>query len=532
MRIPKFKNEEVLLEEFKLNELMINRLNSLEDVFKTKEDLLKFIDILEKYYSSLFILELDINEDGLKNVFVFGSNQKISTIYFIDNNTILFNEKGIYPAGNTVDVKLNKDFFLKEYQSNNESFKIIDPYNFKKQIESLLRDFANYNGIMHTKYYYIPLFISKRIETFFKKDLDYNKKMFENICYNHFDKELFKELYSYSLHSYKDDNSFLYNNLKIRNKIKDMKKNNIYNVIAKNPHIKSNFLRFKKDNSFLSMIFINEDDKTLLELFSKDYDENFLYSRIKKILTKQYKFITDEQFNHLKRKSYNNFLYVKTPAKYFRFMEMADIKDLPLLTTLQQKFLNSVFKKNNLYLNKDLISKILVNDKFIEKALIIFEIRKLTHVETKIMADTVEEFFGNIDLYINKVSYTLKNIETIDRTEVLFLENIKGKKVKIRVVNNNFLINEITNYINNEKTLYNNTKYFMILFKFIFDNPEIYFIEITEGRQKHVIAMKINPYTSSQNYSLNCSPRVESMIEDIIIDSNFIDYLFNVVIFN
>lgn len=507
MKIPFFKNREVVLTPFKLNP-------TVAKAFKNELEITK----VESIITNIFILEKDINHPDLSKVIILKNVYSITGLFFLKNSTILvsnpnvlielnnYNEEELIASYNDLISKPKNHYFLNPYKLDQIISRIVN--NLVKDIISKI--FRIVNEFMMIRESFL-------IKSFFKSDIPNVIKYVKNICFKHFDEKLFRECYSFSLHS-------------------DNKKNDMYNILAKNNNVRENFNKFKTENSFLAMAFIKESSSKINLLFSNNYDEERVYNKIKISLKKDYPFITDEQFNNLKKKSYNHFLYIKTPEKYFKLLDKADLKDIDYLNLKQINFLNKIYHKNNTFLRPRQISRIIKNEKTMERFSKILDIRKYIGFEINSQVDNIEVFLQkNENFYKEEINYYISSIKqkNLVTDNVLILDDFLDKKIKIQNGNLEHLFSDLSSYLSNTKTYYSNSGYIVEAIDYLSKHKvrDIVFIELKEGRQKHFIFLSYNEDQNIFKFSQNCTPRIKAFMNKIINTVEFKNYYFDNFIF-
>ena len=507
MKIPFFKNREVVLTPFKLNQ-------NIAKVFKDEVEIKK----VESIITNIFILEKDINHSQLNKVIIFKNLYSTTFLFFLNNSTILINEYNYLIELNNYNEE-NLISLYNEIIANPKSHTFLNPYKLDimitRIVNSLIKD--SISKIFRIINEFTIIRESFLIKSFFKSDTPNVIRYIKNICFKNFDEKLFKDCYAFSLHS-------------------DNKKNDMYNILAKNNNVRDNFNKFKKDNSFLAMAFIKQSSSKINLLFSNNYDEDRVYNKIKVFLKKDYPFISDEQFNNLKKKSYNHFLYIKTPDKYFKLLEKSNLKNIDYLNLKQINFLNKIYHKNNTFLNPNQISRIIKNEKTMERFSKILDIRKYIGFEINSQVENIEIFLNkNENLYKEEINFYVSAIKekNLVTDKFLVFDDFFDKKIKIQNGDFEHLFSDLSSYLLNTKTHYSNSGYIVEAIDYLSKNKvhNIVFIELIEGRQKHFIFLSYNEDNNSFKFSQNCTPRIKAFMNKIISTTEFKNYYFDNFIF-
>lgn len=501
MKIQFFKNREVNLKKISISEQLKKELNVEEVLLKNINDLI----------SSFFVLEKDINHKKLKKAFIIGVDNS-AIILFIDSNNIFYKSKNKISIIDSTKEENIIDFY------NNNSIEL-SPYTLNKTISKIFNVLIR--NLKDTIIYKIKdknLRIINLINAFYKSDEKNVVNYIQNICFKNINKDLFKECYPYHLHSKKD------------------KKYCLYNILSENLVVCKNFLEFNKSHSFLSMIFINKSP-TILKLNFLNYSEKKVLNNLKIILKKEFNFIKDEQFEYLIGKSYNHFLYIKTPEKYFNYIQKSHLTDFKFLTLSQLNFLSKVYYKNKTYISPQDIRKIISNDYLINKFIKILKYREYLGGEIDCKIDNIENFIIKNEISFNEHSDILiEKIEKIHQKlkfiEPLKLDNFFGKKIKINLIDTKILKSDFRLLNENNKTYYNNTKDIYKYFnKYYVINDYFAFLILNEGRQRNIFIVKFNFSNGTFETIMNYTPRLKEITNNILKSNEFKEYFFNKFIF-
>lgn len=501
MKIQFFKNKDVNLKKISISEKLQKEINVEPTTLKYINDLI----------SSFFILEKDINHNQLKKVFVVGIDKSL-VILFIDSKNKVSKSKNKILNKDLITEEEILDVYIKDSIE-------LSPYELNKIISKLFSTIIK--NLKNNIFYRVKsknLRSTNLIEALYKSDERNVVNYIQNICFKNIDKDLFKECYPYYLHS------------------KKVKKYCLYNILSENLLIRNNFLEFKKKNSFLSMIFINKT-LTILKLNFLNYSEDKVLNNLKLLLKKEFKFIKDEQFEYLIGKSYNHFLYIKTPEKYFNYIQKSHLTDFKFLTLSQLNFLSKVYYKNKTYIDPQEIRKIISNDYLINKFIKILKYREYLGGEIDCKIDNIENFIIKNETSFNEHSEILiEKIEKIHQKlkfiEPLKLDNFFGKKIKINLIDTEILKSDFRLLNENNKPYYNNTKDIYKYFnKYYAINDYFAFLILNEGRQRNILIVKFNFSNGSFESIINYTPRLKEITNNILKSNEFKEYFFNNFIF-
>ncbi len=508
MKLQIFKNKEIIIKDKNYSKEIIELLN------KNKIN----VEDFRNYTKDLILYETDNLSDPAINKAVFLIRYNVVFfILFFNNNTVLYS--GILKFNNldSILTKIKNDINL---FINSHPLSYFSPYDFKRQLSSLYiklnsqkNDYYLLNGKDFYKFY--SLFKMNKKEEL--KLINY----LENIIFKNFNKELFKECYSFFLHS------------------SSTNKKDFYNFLITNPNIKNNVIEFKNKNSFLSMFLIDLTQNQIKNIFEEDYSEIKVLKNIKNFLLKKYPKLSDSLFNSLIGKSYNHFFYFKTPQSYLKVLSRINMLDRGDLTLKQINFLREVFKKNNTFFELEQIREIIDNDVYIDQILKILEIRKcyfLIKNDTNSKFGDVKKFINkNIKTYNESISIlesVLNKISYSGDKEIIF-DDINNKKYKFKKVDHLKIISDLNSVFNRNKLFYNNSKYYIEFLKFFNvysyskqDNKKIIY-EICSGRNKYFIALtsKFNKKLDI-TFSENCTPTLKKALNKIVKTEDFLNFYF------
>lgn len=501
MKIQFFKNRDLILEDCHVS-----------DKFKKETGLLNYEKLIDDLTSSLFILEKDINDSQLLKIFIIGAEDKLK-VYFLDNKHKIATINANKCDFNNDNIE---EHFINIY--NNGKIVEISPYSLNADIK---KTFYQLVKVVHNK---IERHASNKnlrtfnlIDALYKSEVKKVTNYVQNICFKNIDKDLFKECYPYNLHS------------------KKIKNNCLYNLLSDNRKVRDNFLTFKNKHSFLSMVFINKS-KSVLNSFFNFYSEETILKNIKKMLKSEFGFITDEQFNYLKNKSYNNFLYIKTPEKYFRLIEKAEITDIESLNLMQLKFLNKVYHRNRTYIKPKEIRRIITDEVLTKKIIDIFSYRESFCSEDDFITDNLDEFIiknnNSLDLTRNLFVEKIISAKNKETENDFILDDFIGKKIKINLIDVEALKNDfrLLNEDSNQKTYYTNSKKLNPYFHSIQNvgsHNYCIVLSLKEGRQNNIFIVKYIFSTGKFESVIKYTPRLKKIADSILDTSEFKNYFFD-----
>lgn len=527
MFIPFIKdNEDLIIENKKLS-------NAIVDYLKKKEQLDEIL-VLEKSLNRIlkpvFSFEFE-NIGKYKKVYGFNSSNSL-LVFLVDVDGCFY----MHNIKQKIDIDYENASVIKyDYLKNLVSEIILkskpsglSPYLMNEIIDKKIktyffeieRDFGNSAIRVSTHVYY-------KYNKLFKNEVKYFSSYIKNKMFLDVDKTLFKELYSYHMH-FKE--TLIYNNF-----------------LKSNQKIKDNFLRFKKEHNFLSMIFVDKK-RAVFNVMLNNYDS--IINNIAMDLN-----VTEEEISPLKFKNYNDFLYMKTPKKYFIILKKYGLKITHSLNLKQIKFLTNLVYKNKTYVKPQDIYKILNDESLLDKFDKIFMIRKsmnLSHITTRSNDDWDEDdemedpsrftisLYETLDDYMNETISAFEegivNISNyyqekpIIQTPFVYVDE-DNKKMTLTPVSINPILDSIKNYVlkNETKKEYSNLQYWdefiTVVNKSHRSNDFIF--EFKENRQKHFVIMSFNDnYVSFIDNIL--TPRVSKKLKSLLGKQEFIDYLFKV----
>jgi hypothetical protein len=510
MKIQTFKNKDIIVKDKNYSQEIIDLLN------KNKIN----VDEFRNNTRDLILYETDNFSDPEINKAIFLiKNTSVFFILFYNNNTVLYSNVFKFDKLDFIIDKIKNDF---NHFINSGSLSYFSPYNFKRQLSSLFIKLNSQNNdyyLLNGKDFY-------KLYSLFKINKKEESKLInylENIIFKNFNKEFFKDCYSFYLHS------------------STTNKQDFYNFLITNPNIKDNVIAFKNKNSFLSMALIDLTKNQIKNIFAEKYSEDKALSNIKKILLKKYPNLSDKLFDSLIGKSYNHFFYFKTPKSYLKILSRINMLDRSDLTLKQINFLREVFKKNNTFFDEDQIKEIIDNELYIDEFLKILEIRKcyfLIQDNTNNKFDNIKKFIDkNIITYnesIKKLEPLLEKISYSGDKEVIF-DDINNKKYKFKKVDYLKILSDLNIVFSKNKTFYNNSKYYLEFLRFLNnynkqENKKIIY-EVCSGRNKYFIALnsKFNKKLEII-YSENCTPTLKKALNKIVKTDDFINFYFETVL--
>lgn len=402
--------------------------------------------------------------------------------------------------------------FLKEIIKGSKRISL-SPYHMNEVVERHLKkiflhaddSFVDYALRVDTHLYF-------KYKGMFKKEAKYFSSYFKNKLFGEVDKDLFKNLYSYFLHQ---------------------KDTQIYNNYLKSSEkIQKNFNLFKKEHNFLSMILADQK-RAMFTVLLNNY--NMVLSNVAIELG-----VTLEEIKPLENKSYNDFLYIKTPKKYFNILKKYNLKITKRLSLKQVKFLNDLVYKNKTFVKQIDIEKILYNEELLNKFDNVFKIRKSLNLSHNNHENHEEyEYYKNIDRYIaDTVTSFNKYLNTIIETDSAstpiepFIYEDEGIKLSLLPGNKKDIVECIRSYVlegKNKKT-YSNLQYWEHILDGIRGKgypyrSNQYMFVFKENRQKHFVILNINEYSISFQ-ELMLTPRASKKLKALCGKQEFIDYIF------
>jgi len=453
---------------------------------------------------------------------VFGLNGKDKILYFV------VDKHGVFSYGqatslsfiNThaetgelidLDIDISHLRTLVETSVKKTSFSEMSPYSMNTKITELTNKlfsdirFSNSRVLNN-----LEPFLFFKYMNMYKNESKYFISYFKNRLFNYVDKDLFKELYSYHLH---------------------YEGTQIYNFIKKaNVTVKNNFFKFKKEHNFLSMFFADQK-KAVFSTCLSDYDT--ISDNIAIALD-----VKPEQLEPLKNCSYNDFLYIKTPQKYFKILNKFNLNVNEKLSLQQIKFLNELVYKNNTFVKHHDIELVLYNPELLTKFMKIFQIRKalkMSHVQ--------KDYYTNIDEYIaNSVNEFEKalvelvaNRKANKKITKPFITHVDEKKVSLIPTEKAVVFNAIKHYVLEGTKSYSNLQYWdeMITYfnAFTANHENMFAFILKENRQEHLLFLTIDDKNISFS-AKTLTPRMNKLLKELFSTQEFIDYVFNNVIFN
>lgn len=453
---------------------------------------------------------------------VFGLNGKDKILYFVvdkhniisyGTNTALSFINTHPETGELVDIDVDNTQLrtLIEASLKKTSLSEASPYSMNAKIAELTNK-------LFTDVRYENSRVLNRMEPFlffkymnmYKNEAKYFISYFKNRLFSYVDKALFKELYSYHLH---------------------YEGTQIYNFIKKaNKTVKENFFQFKKEHNFLSMFFADQK-KAVFNTCLSNYDT--IIDNIAIDLS-----VTAAQLAPLKNRSYNDFLYIKTPQKYFKILSKFDLKVYEKLSLQQIKFLNELVYKNNTFVKREDVEKVLYNPVLLVKFMKIFQIRKslkLSHIQ--------KDYYTNIDEYIKtsvtefetKMTELGENKRSNKKVSKTFMTKIDDKKISLIPTDKSVIFESIKHYVLEGRKGYSNLQYWDELVShfsgYINNDASMFTFVLKENRQEHVLFLTIDDKNIAFN-DQTLTPRIGKLLKEILGTQEFIDYVFNNIIFD
>jgi len=514
MYIPIFKNEDVFIEtrEISPNILKIIQKNKKESLIPNLKTALNLIT------GKVFSFELD--DVGIyKKVFGLNVGKKMA-LFCVDNQNIInYNVTDGFdfsPWNSDDNTYSNKIVVFDDFKElitkkiSKISFAELSPYLLNKRVAEIVKklfyDQKNDIGNIFVK---LDSFLFFKYSNMYKKEGMYFISYLKNRLFNYVDKELFKELYSYYLH---------------------FENTQIYNILKKVPQkVYNNFMRFKKENNFLSMYFADQN-KTVIHTYLSNYD-----TVIEDIAIGLK--IKPESIQPLLGCSYNDFLYIKTPQKYFNILQKFNLTITKKLNLDQINFLNELVYKNNTFVKSTDIEKILYDEALIQRFLKVFKIRKalkLTHID-KVYYDNIESYIKEtIDKFNEYIEgrKTIKNI--FRRVNTPYETVLNDKKIKLLPADKEIILDSIQSFVMENKKSFSNLQYWeSILSQFknkSYDDSNKYLFIFKENRQEHIVVINISDKTISFSDEM-VTPRISKLLKDFFKQPEFLEYVFNNIIF-
>ncbi len=511
MFIPFLKNNENLpLAEKVISEKVLTYLHK-----KNLENSLgKIKDILNQNLNSIFSFEID-DISNFKKIYGLNSNEGILLFAVTYSGAFYFYHFRKY-GFLTTEYRKNNDFIssseLRDFVSSivdNEIMVGLSPYKLNEKVTSSIKYFfRNASSTFNSKMSNIDPHLSYRYGTLFTKESKYIISYFKNKLFSYVDKKVFKDLYSYYLH---------YSDTQIYN-----------NIISSSDNVVNNFYRLKKEHNFLSMALV--DTKfALFTLILSNYD--MVLNNIAKKLSVDLSLIEP-----LKGKSYNDFLYIKTPQKYFNILKKYNLKIDKPLNLKQVKFLNNIIYRNSTFIKPHDIEVILYNDELLNKFEKMFKMRKCFNI-SHFSKDYYEDINSYIESTTNEFNENLnncmkqKNFSTINEKYTHIDED--GKKILLTSLKQEDLFVSIKNHVFNNEKSFSNIQYWpeiLRVVKSIYIKNTCYLFNLKENRQNHAVILIISKDSISY-YSETLTPRVSKKLQKMMKDESFISYIFDFCLF-
>lgn len=517
MYIPIFKDENINIQVKEISERVVATL-----VKQKKEDCLPVVKkTLNELNAQIFSFEFT-NIAGYKKVFGLNGSKRL-IVYCVDEKNVIYYSNTItafnFSLYNEKD-DFYSDFFMAEsvFRTQLESklvkssFTSISPYLMNQQVTDFIKKhFIDVKYDISMNMNRVDPFLFFKYSNVYKKESLYFIRYFKNKLFYYVDKNLFKELYSYHLH---------------------FSGTNIYNLLKNAPeNVYQNFKKFKKEHNFLSMFFADQS-KTVLYLYLNSYDT--IISNIALSLK-----VKESDMEPLKGCSYNDFLYIKTPQKYFKILKKFNLNIDKKLNLQQVKFLNELVYKNNTFVKPHDIFKILENEVLLQKFMKIFQIRKALK-----LSHENKNYYENVDSYINEtVTKFNEMLEEAKEKFTKFKKLNKGyvfaesdrKKTQLIPIEKNIMLDSIKSYVMDGVKSYSNLQYWEELISSFsmssYANENHYTFMLKENRQEHLIILVITDKNIIFN-DKSVTPRVAKLLKEILKDSLFIDYVFNNIIYD
>lgn len=500
MKIKIFKNTDITIEPYTLTEKNITYLkkNKLENCVEY------FKKVYEKNINNVFFYERDDLNKNIKKLMCLVS-RNLTVAFIIDKNSNLIIKRFNLYLKDVVTIEsfIEEQFgsFFKEIDSNLNNVKsYTEPYKANGDIKNQVISFFVKNQREISKSMNsISFDLGIRYSDIYKHNIKYFTSYIQNKCFSYVDKDLFKELYSYHLHH---GNTNLYSILKYHKNNKSI----VYN----------NFIKFKKENNFLSMAYCGETFFKVSNCF-KNYDKIIYHTA--KILK-----VEETELKPLIGKNYNDFLYFKTPQKLFNITKKLNFTITDNLTIDKCKFLNSVYQKNKTFINKSEIQRIVDNNDLLNQTVKCMEIRNAFSIVNK---------YENIDECIkttnDKITKLLDDyIDYYNQNPIIQLSNYENKEEKFKLTNVNpsFVINSIKSFLLNDNKEFSNLQYWENFINIIelYSSENQYYI-FKENRQKHLICLTIKKDFSVAFKKNIVTPRVSKKLEAFLNSDDFILYL-------
>jgi hypothetical protein len=508
MFIPFIKdNEDLIIENRKLSNSIVEYLKKKE----LSEDIINLEAKLNKILKPVFSFEFE-NVGKYKKVYGFNS-EKVTLMFLVDMDGC-FN---MYHFRQPLNIDYANSSTVKHEYLKNTINEILSksrptglsPYVMNETIEKLIksyfsdieRDFGNEAIKVSTHIYY-------KYNRLFKNEIKYFSSYIKNKMFSNVDKSLFKELYSYHLH-FKE--TLIYNN-----------------YLKSNKKIRDNFLKFKKEHNFLSMVFADKK-RAVFNVMLNNYDS--ILNNIAMDLN-----VSHDELAPLQFKNYNDFLYMKTPKKYFTILQKYGLKITHNLNLKQIKFLTNLVYKNRTFVKPQDIYTILNDEELLDKFDKIFMIRKSMNIShlNEDMYETLEDYMNETIMYFeNGIENLYKNYEggtSIKSVQVPFVYvDEDNKKMTLTPVSVKPVLDVIKNYVLNgdTKKVYSNLQYwdeFITLINKTYKGNSFVF-EFKENRQKHFVIMSFHDNSVGFMDQI-LTPRVSKKLKALLGKQEFIDYLF------
>lgn len=453
---------------------------------------------------------------------VFGLNGKDKIIFFVvdkhgiisygTHNALTFSNK--HPeTGELIDIDVDNAILKAAIEKSvkKTSFSEASPYSMNTKIAELTNKL--FNDVRHENSRVLnnmEPFLFFKYMNMYKNEAKYFVSYFKNRLFAYVDKTLFKDLYSYHLH---------------------YEGTQIYNFIKKaNKTVRDNFFQFKKEHNFLSMFFADQK-KAVFNTCLNNYES--IIDNIAIDLN-----VSSAQLEPLKNCSYNDFLYIKTPKKYFKILSKFDLKVYEKLSLQQIKFLNELVYKNNTFVKREDVEKVLYDPALLAKFMKVFQIRKSLK-----MGHNQKDYYNNIDEYIRtsvaEFETQMKDFGSSKKANKKlsksFITYIDEKKVSLIPTEKSIVFESIKNYVLEGRKGYSNLQYWDEIIthfsSYLGSETSMFTFILKENRQEHVLFLSVDDKNISFN-DQTLTPRIGKLLKEMFSTQEFIDYVFNNILFD
>ena len=208
------------------------------------------------------------------------------------------------------------------------------------------------------------------------------------------------------------------------------------------------------------------------------------------------------------------------------------------LSLQQIKFLNELVYKNNTFVKREDVEKVLYNPVLLVKFMKIFQIRKslkLSHIQ--------KDYYTNIDEYIKtsvtefetKMTELGENKRSNKKVSKTFMTKIDDKKISLIPTDKSVIFESIKHYVLEGRKGYSNLQYWDELVShfsgYINNDASMFTFVLKENRQEHVLFLTIDDKNIAFN-DQTLTPRIGKLLKEILGTQEFIDYVFNNIIFD